>query len=850
MPCPTRVNTVSNNNVTPSTGRELNETQLRALVEAQLPFTVHLWQLHIACVLLEKQKKVVISTAATGAGKSITFFLPLLAGEDGITFIIVPLTVLGEQMVETAKSYGITAFNASSESLRDKKEMEVQCSCQLHSSGVYLLSQELAQGSFRVIAISPELLLDPRFWKLYQTPLFRRRISRIILDEAHCATLWGESFRAKYLELGRLYLYLAHHASWVQWYLTSATLTLKAASKVLETLSMPVLSLQSSTHHSHPTQLIQRSNDRPNLHYAVKRMKYPASSYKDLAALLCPHFIQQGGVVPQTIIYTESRKEAENIEHYLRVTAAENHRRGEVSFDYSERIVYVHAGMSDLHRQEAAVGFANETINIVIATEALGLGIDIRNVAVVVQYGIVTSIDTFAQRSGRGGRVKTMPGLSIWYVPGKYFADEQAKKAKAAAASAKRRKTNSGNTPLSNPPIEDPPPAPEVLDDNNGEEYVPVLEPDQDHNTLNAPASVQLETLPDTQITSRGLKRKRASAKDSVSPEVNAFINADQLGEDDERKGCRRKVLHKHYGLKHIRVPRNCCPHCTLLDPTEGCCDLCTPSIVKEIFSGAPSLPNSKQPRAAKLDPFDYSKDDTKLRSRLTRFRSKRVHDLLPQGMALSESLLTPQCFMSDTLLQQIVSLAHHGKLVTKGDLISNLKWGWRHRYADAILKLVHRSHPLPPPPPPPSAASSIPSRTQANIDPVADEERASGSATTLVTPVAPAAPKRLYRCSYCKQTGHYMSSCSTSYSAPSCEEMLTKTPESPGAPPAKPRAPRQSKASVATETGNTPIAGHDGELVDTQVCTIQNTFFVIFSLCNRIYASSSALDVFHSACN
>lgn len=105
---------------------DLDESAIISRTSEKLGFSPHKWQAHIARTLLLRRKQVVVSTAATGAGKSLTFWLPILAGETGITFIVVPLTVLGQQMVDGAQKLGISAFNASAETMRDKGALKAR----------------------------------------------------------------------------------------------------------------------------------------------------------------------------------------------------------------------------------------------------------------------------------------------------------------------------------------------------------------------------------------------------------------------------------------------------------------------------------------------------------------------------------------------------------------------------------------------------------------------------------------------------------------------------------------------------------------------------------------------------
>ncbi len=136
------------------------------------------------------------------------------------------------------------------------------------------------------------------------------------MDEAHCVTLWGNTFRSSYKQLNRLHIYFSMKAKWVQWYLTSATLNLRAISSVLNLLEMPPFLLQTPTL-PNATHLIQRSNEQSNHHYAVKQMKFSTSSFRDLAFLVPEDLSAANPCLPQAIIYVDSRSEAEACVKYL-----------------------------------------------------------------------------------------------------------------------------------------------------------------------------------------------------------------------------------------------------------------------------------------------------------------------------------------------------------------------------------------------------------------------------------------------------------------------------------------------------------------------------------------------------
>lgn len=113
------------NEISAPSSIELTERSLIDSVSLKLGYSPHKWQAHIARTLLLRRNRIITSVAATGAGKSLTFWLPILAGETGITFIVVPLTVLGQQMVDSAGKLGISAFNATSVTMTSEHAIKV-----------------------------------------------------------------------------------------------------------------------------------------------------------------------------------------------------------------------------------------------------------------------------------------------------------------------------------------------------------------------------------------------------------------------------------------------------------------------------------------------------------------------------------------------------------------------------------------------------------------------------------------------------------------------------------------------------------------------------------------------------
>lgn len=161
----------------------------------------------------------------------------------------------------------------------------------------------------------------------------------------------------------------------------------------------------------------------------------------------------------------------------------------------------------------------------------------------MVQFGLCDSIDTLAQRFGRGGRGPDVPTLCILLVPPKLFTNVQEKKQRAAAERQKKRvieKATGFGTVHQVAVLATQNLAVGVVQSDDEEE--------SEDEAVMEPAAVSVTCQPGA-----SKKRKRADALSKLSPEMDAFINADHLPATDERRHCRRKVLKVHYGNNRIR---------------------------------------------------------------------------------------------------------------------------------------------------------------------------------------------------------------------------------------------------------------------------------------------------------
>ncbi|KAF8214748.1 P-loop containing nucleoside triphosphate hydrolase protein, partial [Mycena galopus ATCC 62051] len=139
-----------------------------------------LWQIKIVRAIL-KHDRDVASIAATGSGKTLTFWMPLLFVPEGIQIIVTPLNILGKQNVDSLAKAGISAITITGETATPEN------------------FQAIAEGRHRAIVTNIETLMKPGggFQNLWTNKAFASKVISIVWDEAHCLSKWG-SFRPEY----------------------------------------------------------------------------------------------------------------------------------------------------------------------------------------------------------------------------------------------------------------------------------------------------------------------------------------------------------------------------------------------------------------------------------------------------------------------------------------------------------------------------------------------------------------------------------------------------------------------------------------------------------------------------
>jgi ATP-dependent DNA helicase RecQ len=298
----------------------------------------------------------------TGGGKSLTFQLPaLMSGENmkGLTVIISPLQSLMKDQVDNLEKNNITdavTINGLLDPIERSKSFE-----------------RVEDGSASLLYISPESLRSKTIERL----LLGRTIVRFVIDEAHCFSSWGQDFRVDYLYIGDFIKSLQEKKN-LQEGIPVSCFTATAKRKVIEDISdyfKEKLSLN--------LEIYRSGESRTNLQYMVFEKDNERDKYDKLRDLLgdknCP-----------TIVYVSRTRKA-----YLLAEAL--NKDGFNAKPY-------HGKMDAKEKTENQDAFISGEVQIMVATSAFGMGVDKKDIGMVVHYEISDSLENYVQEAGRAGR--------------------------------------------------------------------------------------------------------------------------------------------------------------------------------------------------------------------------------------------------------------------------------------------------------------------------------------------------------------------------------------------------------------------------------------------------------------
>ena len=282
----------------------------------------------------------------TGAGKSICFQMPALM-MPGVTLVISPLISLMKDQVDSLVNQEIPATYINSQCTFEEAKARFAA---------------IRAGQVKLVYISPERLENEFFTSFMQS----LPISMFIIDEAHCVSQWGHDFRPSYCAIKDWIATLPRRP-------VVGAFTATATEKVKEDM-MTLLGLEKE-------RIFIGGFDRPNLYFRVVR----TNRKLDFALAYVQQHQEDSG-----IIYAATRKEVDRV--YEELT-----RRGIRAGRY-------HAGLSDDVRRTMQDAFTYDRLQVIVATNAFGMGIDKSNVRYVIHYQMPKNIESYYQEAGRAGR--------------------------------------------------------------------------------------------------------------------------------------------------------------------------------------------------------------------------------------------------------------------------------------------------------------------------------------------------------------------------------------------------------------------------------------------------------------
>ena len=282
----------------------------------------------------------------TGAGKSICYQIPAIL-MDGITLVISPLISLMKDQVHALLEAGIPAAYINSS---------------LTPAQQYKVIQNAKQYKYKLIYVAPERLeLD-----FFQEFAASTNISFVSIDEAHCVSQWGQDFRPSYLKIAQFIQSMPKRP-------IIGAFTATATREVKDDI-ISLLALQKPF-------VMTTGFDRKNLYFEVQK---PVDKFTALERFLERNPNKTG------IIYCTTRKGVEDVCDRLILQGY--------------RATRYHAGLSDKERKINQEEFQFDKVQIMVATNAFGMGIDKSNISYVIHFNMPKNIESYYQEAGRAGR--------------------------------------------------------------------------------------------------------------------------------------------------------------------------------------------------------------------------------------------------------------------------------------------------------------------------------------------------------------------------------------------------------------------------------------------------------------
>ena len=310
----------------------------------------------------------------TGGGKSLCYQLPsiLSSGQtQGVTVVITPLLSLMQDQIDHLQRLGIQAVHVNGE-----------VSSEYRSTVMKHLRMAEPERFCQLLYITPEMINKSQamlnvFRELHQ----RRKLARIVIDEAHCVSQWGHDFRPDYKQLGEI-----RQQFWgVPIIALTATATENVKVDVIHNLAM------------RNYEVFTQSFNRPNLRYEVRTKGKAKDVLDSIAQTIETMYKSKSG-----IIYCLSKKNCESVATKLRE-------------QYNIKAQHYHAGMEAAEKRTVQKDWQDGIHHVMVATIAFGMGIDKPDVRFVIHHTIPKSLEGYYQETGRAGRDGKASGCFLYY---------------------------------------------------------------------------------------------------------------------------------------------------------------------------------------------------------------------------------------------------------------------------------------------------------------------------------------------------------------------------------------------------------------------------------------------------
>ncbi len=289
-------------------------------------------------------RKDTLGLMPTGGGKSLTFQVPAMV-MPGICLVVTPLIALMKDQVDNLRNRGIKALSVYSGMTRQE---------------IITTLENAIFGDYKFLYVSPERLST----ELFLSKLRDMNVCLLVVDESHCISQWGYDFRPSYLRIADIRKHLPE--------VPVLALTATATPEVIDDIQEQLLFKQKN--------VFRKSFERQNLAYIVK---YTENKPEELIHILTK---KKGSA----IVYVRSRKHTKEISDFL--------LQNGFSSDF------YHAGLTNTDKERKQNAWKKNSTQIIVCTNAFGMGIDKPDVRVVVHTDLPNSIEEYFQEAGRAGR--------------------------------------------------------------------------------------------------------------------------------------------------------------------------------------------------------------------------------------------------------------------------------------------------------------------------------------------------------------------------------------------------------------------------------------------------------------